>query len=231
MRKRKKSLYPILTCIIMVFCLIGIYGIITAPKDKDNSDQLKLETELKDNSLAIEKNNENLQTENFNYEDTIENRNLNKSNMITIIGDSVMLGAAPSLQEKIPGCVIDAKQSRQAKECINILKKLDKSDKLGHTVIIELGVNGPFEKEEGQKIIDYLGSRRKIYWLTAYGRGVRWQNSVNETIEELAKENDNLSIIDWASVGGVNKSWFYSDGIHLNSEGQEEYASFIASQI
>ncbi|MDD6796040.1 MAG: hypothetical protein PUE01_11630 [Clostridiaceae bacterium] len=225
MRKLKRILYSISTCIIMVFCLVGVYGIITAPSEKDNTDQLKLEEELEANSKAIEEDSDD------NLVKTEEDKESQKSSTITIIGDSVMLGAAPSVKEKIPGCIIDAKKSRQAKECVGILKQLDKENKLGDTVVIALGVNGPFDKEEGQKILDYLGKRRKVYWVTAYGRGVKWQNSVNSTIEELAQENNNLRVIDWNSVGDSHKSWFYSDGIHLNGEGQVGYADFIANQI
>ncbi len=78
---------------------------------------------------------------------------------ITCVGDSVMLGAAPELMQAIPDGVIDAKESRQARDGVEILEGLKEENKLGSTVAIELGTNCYFSQATGQEIIDYLGKR------------------------------------------------------------------------
>ena len=150
---------------------------------------------------------------------------------VTCVGDSVMLGALPALQQVMPGCVVDAKESRQVAEVIGILQNLEAQGKLGSVVVIALGTNGPFQQSFGQSVIDYLGPDRQIYWVTAYGATLRWQEESNSVIRALAEANDNVEIIDWAAVGPTHPEWFYSDGIHLQQAGQQGYADFVAREI
>ena len=150
---------------------------------------------------------------------------------VTCVGDSVMLGALPALQQIMPGCVVDAKESRQVAEVIGILQNLEAQGKLGSVVVIALGTNGPFAQSFGQSVIDYLGPDRQIYWVTAYGATLRWQEESNSVIRAIAEANDNVELIDWAGVGPSHPEWFYSDGIHLQQAGQQGYADFVARTI
>ena len=150
---------------------------------------------------------------------------------VTCVGDSVMLGALPALQQIMPGCVVDAKESRQAAEVIGILQNLEAQGRLGSVVVIALGTNGPFSQSFGQSVIDYLGPDRQIYWVTAYGATLRWQEESNSVIRAIAEANDNVELIDWAGVGPSHPEWFYSDGIHLQQAGQQGYADFVARTI
>lgn len=150
---------------------------------------------------------------------------------VTCVGDSVMLGALPALQQTMPGCVVDAKESRQVAEVIGILQNLEAQGKLGSVVVIALGTNGPFAQSFGQSVIDYLGPDRQIYWVTAYGSTLRWQEESNSVIRAIAEANENVTIIDWAGVGPSHPEWFYSDGIHLQQAGQMGYADFVAREI
>lgn len=150
---------------------------------------------------------------------------------VTCVGDSVMLGALPALQQMMPGCVVDAKESRQAAECIGILQSLEAQGKLGSVVVIALGTNGPFAQSFGQSVIDYLGPDRAVYWVTAYGTTLRWQEESNSVIRAVADANENVTVIDWAGIAPQHPDWFYSDGIHLQQAGQQGYADFVAREI
>ena len=150
---------------------------------------------------------------------------------ITVIGDSVFLGAAPAFQKLQKGVVIDAKISRQVSQALEVAEKLEKKGKLGDTVIISLGVNGNFTEATGQELIDYLGKDRKIYWINAHGKDVSWQDTVNKTIQKLAGKNDNLQVIDWTKRAEKHPDWFYQDGTHLNEKGQKEFAEFIWEEV
>lgn len=149
---------------------------------------------------------------------------------MTIIGDSVVLGASRALSGTIPGCFIDAEESRQVKDTISILKQLEAKGTLGDTVIIGLGVNGYFHEKIGQEIIDYIGSERTIYWINAYGQYFQSSDATNKVISSLVTKNDNVHLIDWPSEGPNHPDWFYSDGIHLN-EGQKGFSNFIYDNI
>ncbi len=150
---------------------------------------------------------------------------------ITMIGDSVMLGAAPSLKNSIPNCVVDAVESRQVWSALKVIKALESNGQLGKTVIIALGTNGTFKVSTGEEILNYLGPDRTVYWVNAYGKTLKWQNDVNSLISQVAGEYSNVTVLDWAATAPEHPEWFYDDGIHLNAEGQVGYAGFIQSSI
>lgn len=222
--------------LVLICTLVGGAGIIMAPK----SDQDKLKEELARNEQALQ------QTEDAGRESGTkaavsgavasgeqgeESREKVVERKITVIGDSVFLGAAPAFQKLQKGVVIDAKISRQVSQALEVAEKLEKKGKLGDTVIISLGVNGNFTEATGQELIDYLGKDRKIYWINAHGKDVSWQDTVNKTIQKLAGKNDNLQVIDWTKRAEKHPDWFYQDGTHLNEKGQKEFAEFIWEEV
>ena len=148
---------------------------------------------------------------------------------VTLIGDSVMLGAAENISSAMPGCVVDAKESRQVRAGVEIAQALEQQGNLRSTVVIALGTNGTFSTETGQALIDYLGPDRNIYWVYAYG--VSWQQDSNNTISALATNNANVTIIDWPAYASGHSEYFYSDGIHLNSDGRNAYAQMLVDNV
>lgn len=155
----------------------------------------------------------------------------NSYKSITAVGDSVMLGAVPSIKKAIPDCIIDAKESRQVNDSQSIFDSLNSRGKLGDIVIVGLGTNGPFDLSTGQKIINSFGKDRLVYWITAYGKHLQWQDKTNSVIYELAEKNSNVIVIDWAKEADSHSEWFYDDGIHLSPEGQQAYADLILRSI
>ena len=93
-----------------------------------------------------------------------------KRHLVTVIGDSVFLGASVAFQQQCENAVVDAKISRQVVQALDVAKQLDKKHKLGDIVIIALGTNSNFNSKSGQKLIDYLGKDRTIYWIDTYGK-------------------------------------------------------------
>ena len=81
-----------------------------------------------------------------------------KKHFVTVIGDSVFLGASVAFQQQCENAVVDAKISRQVVQALDVAKQLDKKHKLGDIVIIALGTNSNFNSKSGQKLIDYLGA-------------------------------------------------------------------------
>ena len=148
-----------------------------------------------------------------------------------MVGDSVMLGALSALQEALPGCTVDAKVSRQLWDAYAVLDALEASGQLGSIVVVALGTNGPFTVEDGQGIVDRIGPDRQIYWVTAFGTSLSWQEQSNSSIRALAEQNANVTIIDWAAAAAQNTGWLYSDGIHLQGDGQQAYAALIQSAL
>ena len=210
---------------VLVCCtLIGSYGILKAPA----SDQSQMEQELKDREKELMK--ADIQT-------TIPDKpqqpkeSVKEEQTMSVIADSVFLGASSSFQKLQPNAVIDAKVSRQVRHGLDVAKKLNKKGKLGNTIILSLGTNSPFNPVTGQELIDYLGTDRNIYWVNAYGKNLEFQEDVNKTIKDLADKNDNVHLISWAKEAKKHPGWFYQDGTHLNTKGQDGFAKFIWKQI
>ena len=150
---------------------------------------------------------------------------------VTLVGDSVMLGAQASIESIMPSAIVDAAESRQVSKGVSILETLASQGQLADTVVIALGTNGPFKQAKGQELIDYLGSDRQIYWITTYGSALTWQEDSNSVIRAIADENDNVTVIDWAATASSHPEWFYSDSIHLNGDGRVAYAQLIYDSI
>lgn len=146
---------------------------------------------------------------------------------VTMVGDSVMLGASPAILGMLPECVIDAKVSRQFIQADAVLDSLETQGLLRQTVVMALGTNGPFSTAKGQELIDRLGSDRTIYWVTVYGRELGWQEDSNATIRQLAAQNENVHIIDWSQAVSGHPEWLCGDGIHLSAAGREAYANIV----
>lgn len=151
---------------------------------------------------------------------------------VTLIGDSIMVAAEEALYEYIPGCVVNAKEGRQLVEAMDILYDMEAAGEIHDTVVIGLGSNSPFPIEEGERVLDFLGEDRTIYWVTCYGRYLEWQDETNDLIWELDEEYDNLHVLDWSAVAPEHTSWIRSDdGIHLTPDGAVGYARFVAEGI
>lgn len=148
---------------------------------------------------------------------------------ITVIGDSVVVGVAPVLEEQLPGIIVDGKVSRQMKQAHEVVDELKAKGQLGDRIVFELGTNGPFKEDVLRSLLDSL-SDKKVYLVnTRVPR--EWQDSVNETLSEVANEYSNTIVIDWYSASEGKKEYFYKDGVHLNPEGSKYYASIIMDAI
>lgn len=226
---REKRTFLYTRAAVIFFCtVVGGYGIWHAPE----SDEAEMKQELLQHEQTLLQENSPLPSltpqqatpSAVSAEETFPQT-------IAVIGDSVFLGAAPSFQKIQKNAVIDAKISRQVRHGLEVAEKLDKKGKLGKTVLISLGTNGEFNPATGQELIDYLGTQRTIYWISAYGKNLEFQDEVNGTIQALAKKNENVHLIAWDKEAKKHPDWFYQDGTHLNPKGQDGFAQFIKSRI
>ena len=149
-----------------------------------------------------------------------------------MIGDSVMVGASPSISEIMPDAYIDALSSRDVCEGFEVAQKLQQEGKLSDIVVVALGTNGPlleYEPYAGgmQNLLNVLGTQRQIYWVTVYCSYSEWMAMNNQYLAELEKARPNFHLIDWYPLAKSNPDWLYSDGTHPNMEGAYQYAKLI----
>lgn len=148
------------------------------------------------------------------------------SKSILFYGDSVMLGAASQIKKAFPNSRVDAVTSRQ----VSTVAKNASSIFGGYsTVVLALGTNGTFTESQGKAILGVISSSTKVYWVDS--RGVSWSGSVNSMINTVVNQYSNASVISWNSYSSGQSSWFYSDGIHLKTAGQNAYAQMLYDRL
>ncbi|MGZ4032059.1 MAG: acyltransferase family protein [Tumebacillaceae bacterium] len=149
---------------------------------------------------------------------------------ITAIGDSVMLDAAPYLSKLLPGITVDGKIGRQMYEIPDVVKQLKVEGKLGSTIIIETGTNGPFTKDQMVELLDSLGSDKQIVLVNT--RVPRpWEQVVNSTLSDVAASVPHTTLINWYEDSVGKDSYFYPDGVHLTPDGSEFYATILVNEV
>ncbi len=219
----------------MIVLMIGVYAVFTATNKKEEDAQT-LKRSLAEQQKALhekqsvidtDKNKKPADNTNVNDNETKEKDNLSS---VTMIGDSVMLGSSTALQRELPSAIVDAKESRQIWDAPSIINQLETNHKLGDIVVIGLGTNSPFSLAQGQKVINILGKKRKVFWVNVFGP-MEWTDKSNQSIMAVIKANKNVKLIDWYTYASGHDDWFYSDGIHLKPLGAKEYAKLIMKSI
>ncbi len=150
---------------------------------------------------------------------------------VTAIGDSVLLGADSDIENTIPNCVVDAKESRQVAKARTVVEDLKQKGELGDIVILALGTNGTFSPTVGKNLVKAIGRQRQIYWVTAYGKHLQWQEDANQMIWSMAEKYDNIHVIDWATYCAGHDDWFLNDGIHLTQKGCRAYTQMLYDNV
>lgn len=144
---------------------------------------------------------------------------------VLAVGDSVMLGSARKLTAQ--GLVVDAEKNRQVLEALQVFNYYKSINQLGENVVIHLGTNGTTNEATFDRVMGPLSDVDRVLVLTVRVPGREYQNINNGIINALPLKYPNVTILDWLDYSKSHKEWFASDGIHPNSEGQDNYVAFI----
>ena len=235
--KNKNVLKTGLTFIVFALTVIGSYEYIIS---KDHTKEMaELENQLTENAKLVEEKQAEyalkLQEETDEWNQVLADYDAGESKikeMVTNlpvigIGDSILLGAVPTLYETFPSGYFDGKVSRTAWAVKEILVDLQNKNMLGNPIVFNLGANGDCNEACKDDIMALLVDK-EVYWLT-----VTNNSSVhfNEKITEFAKKYDNLHIIDWESAAKGHDEYFYADGLHLTGSGRKAFSQTIYNAI
>ena len=126
---------------------------------------------------------------------------------VTVIGDSVILGAQSTLMNTIPDCYVDAKVSRSISAGYDIMTNLQNSGKLREYVVIALGTNGNSSyAKQLTKFIDNLEPGHRLIFVTPFdGRSNENSIVVNKTADwerDLPNQYEYVTVADWAALIG-----------------------------
>lgn len=148
---------------------------------------------------------------------------------ITAVGDSVMLAAAPALEERFPGIVVDAKVSRQLLVGPAVIRSLDKEGRLSPVLLVGLGTNGVGGRDDLEEVVRASG-HRTVVLVTVHGPG-GWSGQVNSDIREVAAQHRNVVVADWDRAVRGKDDLLADDGIHPGPAGGRLYAKTVAQAL
>jgi hypothetical protein len=148
---------------------------------------------------------------------------------ITLVGDSVMVGAANALVQALGPVNIDAAVNRQFGQAIDILRAYKQQGKLSDTVVVHMGTNGVITQGHMDAIYEILGDRKRVVFVNLKVPR-RWEQGDNDVIAANVARHPNSVLIDWHTIGNQHPEYFYEDGIHLRPDGARAYAELIRQQ-
>jgi hypothetical protein len=149
---------------------------------------------------------------------------------VTAIGDSIMVDAAPYLEQLLPGIAIDAQVGQQLDQVQDAVPQLRSEGAVGDRLIVELGTNGPYSAAQLEALVNSFGPMQRIVFVNT--RVPRpWQQQVNATIASVAQTYANATVVNWYADSAPFPQYFYPDGVHLDAAGAKYYASLLAQAV
>jgi hypothetical protein len=149
---------------------------------------------------------------------------------VTVVGDSVMLDAAPYLQGMLPGIAIDAQVGQQLTQVQGDAAALKAAGAVGDELVVELGTNGYYSVTQLETLLRTFGPMRRTVLINT--RETRpWEQAVNQTIATVASSWPDTVLIDWYTISAPHPEYFYTDGVHLNPVGAQAYADLIVAAL
>jgi peptidoglycan/LPS O-acetylase OafA/YrhL/lysophospholipase L1-like esterase len=162
---------------------------------------------------------------------------LKREAQVTVLGDSVLLGARKTLESRLAAARVDAAVGRQARDMVQRIRQLKEMNLLGAKVVLHLGNNGYVTEDHLRTILALLDDRERVILVTAAAPR-RWVERNNALIERIAADHPNTVVADWSSVANDHPEYFVSDQVHLTGKGQRalideifRVAAFSADEI
>ncbi len=223
LRHHKAALFA-----VMLLGISFVAGFIQAPSGKNQAAN-DLQRLLEKNQKALNKESSAQKEKSAVKKMTPAELEAAKKISLTGFGDSILLSAAPSIQEIFPNSYIDAEVGRQLFESIEDFEKLKKEQTFGDVILVVLGANGSFSAKDMDNLMNVADGKPVFFVNTTVNR--KWQKSVNTELAKTAKRFDNAHLIDWKTYSQHHDDWFEEDDIHMNHTGAGYFAEYVAQLI
>ena len=151
-------------------------------------------------------------------------------NRVTVIGDSVALGARGALEQAIPGLSVDAEVGRHAREAAQVVSRLRGELALGEVVVLHLGTNSLMAEARLRELLQQLSDRRLVVLVTPQARRP-WIAPNQALLQRLAAEQPHLRLVDWAAMVQAEPERVVADGVHPSAAGMQTLARQLAAVL
>jgi lysophospholipase L1-like esterase len=150
---------------------------------------------------------------------------------VTAIGDSLMVGATPLLEQLLPGISIDGEVGRALSAGSAVLSAAISNGTCGSYVVLGLATNGLVSVDEYELVFRMLPEGTKLILVNAYGDRV-WIPSTNDALATFAAANpERVFVADWQALVHANPGYIGGDGIHPTTVGREAYADLVVQTL
>ncbi|MGF7238325.1 MAG: acyltransferase family protein [Frankia sp.] len=148
---------------------------------------------------------------------------------VSAFGDSVMLGAAGTLGQALPGIRVEATKGIRAYILLDQVRAALRVGALGQAVVIHTGNNGIVSGTDLDHLINALRGRLVILVNDRVDRN--WERPNNRLFAAAARRYPGVSVLDWHTVSTTSRGWLYPDGLHLTDAGALAYASLVGQAV
>lgn len=129
------------------------------------------------------------------------------------IGDSVMLAAAPWLQERLPGIAIDAQVSRSMWTAPDLVQAALDAGALRPILLLGLATNGDVDPADLHAVLDIVGPDCLV--IVVNGHAPRdWIPIGNQTLAEFARSQRSVELANWHDAIAPQVYELASDQVH-----------------
>ncbi len=151
----------------------------------------------------------------------------------TLIGDSIMQGAAPMIDDVLGKDIyVDAARKRRMEDVPDLIEDLYREGHLSHTVVIHLGSNRPFEDAVFDDVMKALLAHRveRVIFINVR-RPIGWEYYINQKFAKDIARWSQAELIDWYALAHTEQGWFIKDQTHLSYYGSKAYVEAIKKQL
>jgi len=149
---------------------------------------------------------------------------------IYAIGDSVMLAAAPELEEAFPGIAIDAVVSRQMFEAEDIVSSVVASGAMRPILVLGLGTNGWIDEETLEDVHAMLPRGTQMIVVNVQVPR-EWGPDVNSILGEFARDKRDVELSNWYSAIQPQLDVLADDQVHPGPTGGRIYSGALADAL
>ncbi|QMU77138.1 acetyltransferase [Streptacidiphilus sp. PB12-B1b] len=149
---------------------------------------------------------------------------------VTAVGDSVMLAAAPALEQALPGIDIHALVGRQMSEAPAVLEQLLAEGRLRSTVVVGLGTNGDVDPATLRRLAELAGPQRTLALVDVHAPRV-WEDEVNTALTGYVRQHPGTVLVPWSAAAAAHPRLLYADHIHPRPEGGPLYADTLVAAL
>jgi hypothetical protein len=152
---------------------------------------------------------------------------------VTLIGDSIMQGAIPMIEDVLGEEIyIDAARKRKMEDVPALVRTLAREGHLSRVVVIHLGSNRPFEGPVFDDVMETVLAHdvERVIFVNVH-RPIGWEYYVNQKFAEGMARWPQAELIDWDALAHSNQEWFIRDGTHLSYAGSEAYVDAIQVKV